>query len=141
MRNGTFAGRIGTDAETRYTNDQQAVTNFSLAVDRPKKNGEKQNPLWVKAVIWGKRGESLAQYLTKGSTVAITGAVDLERYENRDGETVTNLIVFVNEVSLLGGGSNNNENRNNNGNGNGNGGKKNNRRNEPEEIDDSDIPF
>jgi single-strand DNA-binding protein len=103
VKNGTFVGRLGNNAETRSTNDGQPVTNFSIAVDRPKKNGDKQQPLWVKAAFWGKRGEAVAQYLTKGSKVAISGDIDLETY-NSNGETKTQLVCRVNDLTLLGDG-------------------------------------
>ncbi len=104
MKTATFAGRIGQDAETRKTNGGDSVTNFSLAVDRPKKQGEKQAPIWVKAVLWGKRGETLAEYLTKGSRVVISGDIDLETYTNKQDATVTQLVCRVDQVTLLGGG-------------------------------------
>lgn len=104
MKNGTFVGRLGQNAETRKTNDGQSVTNFSLAVDRPKKNGDKTNPIWIKAAYWGTRGERVSQYLTKGTRVAISGDIDLESYNNKNGETITQLVVRVNDLTLLGGG-------------------------------------
>lgn len=103
MKNGTFAGRIGANAETRKAGDDQTVTNFNVAADRPKKNGEKQKPLWVKAVLWGRRGEALEQYLTKGTTVSISGDIDIETYKNREGEVVSQLVCRVDQVTLLGG--------------------------------------
>jgi single-strand DNA-binding protein len=103
VKNGTFAGRIGADAETRKAGDDQTVTNFNVAADRPKKNGEKQKPLWVKAALWGKRGQVLEQYLTKGTTVCIVGDIDIETYKNREGEVVSQIVCRVGDVTLLGG--------------------------------------
>jgi single-strand DNA-binding protein len=105
MKTGTFAGRIGQKAVTRSTGNDQSVTNFSIAVDRGKdrESGEKNAPLWIKAAIWGKRGEKLAQYLTPGTIVSVSGDIDLDSYE-KEGNTITQIKVRVDQLSLLGGG-------------------------------------
>ena len=104
MKNLTIAGNIGKDAETRRTQSGDAVTSFSIAVeDRiPKEKGT----IWFRCSLWGKRGESLAQYLTKGSKVAVSGELSIEVYEGK-----TNLTVKVDQVTLLGGGQDDNVSR------------------------------
>jgi single-strand DNA-binding protein len=104
MKNITIAGNIGKDAETRRTQSGDAVTSFSIAVeDRiPKEKGT----IWFRCSLWGKRGESLAQYLTKGSKVAVSGELSIEVYEGK-----TNLTVKVDQVTLLGGGQDDNVSR------------------------------
>jgi single-strand DNA-binding protein len=104
MKNITIAGNVGKDAETRRTQSGDAVTSFSIAVeDRiPKEKGT----IWFRCSLWGKRGESLAQYLTKGSKVAVSGELSIEVYEGK-----TNLTVKVDQVTLLGGGQDNNVSR------------------------------
>jgi single-strand DNA-binding protein len=104
MKNITIAGNIGKDAETRRTQSGDAVTSFSVAVeDRiPKEKGT----IWFRCSLWGKRGESLAQYLTKGSKVAVSGELSIEVYEGK-----TNLTVKVDQVTLLGGGQDDNVSR------------------------------
>ncbi len=109
MKNITIAGNIGKDAETRRTQSGDAVTSFSIAVeDRiPKEKGT----IWFRCSLWGKRGESLAQYLTKGSKVAVSGELSIEVYEGKTNLTVTNLTVKVDQVTLLGGGQDDNVSR------------------------------
>lgn len=97
MNNWNGAGRIGRDAATRQTKNGDKVTGFSLAVDQ-RKGGEKTT-LWADCSIWGERGEKLAQYLVKGTSIAIAGAIDLDVYEGQP-----KLKVDVREVTLLGGG-------------------------------------
>lgn len=104
MKNGTFAGRIGQKAVVRSTDGGQSVTNFSIAVDRGKdKDGEKNAPLWVRATMWGERGKKVAPYLTAGTIVSVSGDIELESYE-KEGNTITNIKVRVDQLSLLGGG-------------------------------------
>ena len=104
MKNITIAGNIGKDAETRRTQSGDAVTSFSIAVeDRIPKE---KSTIWFRCSLWGKRGESLAQYLTKGSKVAVSGELSIEVYEGK-----TNLTVKVDQVTLLGGGQDDNVSR------------------------------
>lgn len=102
MNQAFFAGRLGRDSELRHTGAGTAVLGFSLAVDQHRK-GEKTT-LWIDCSIWGDRAEKLAQYLTKGTCVAVTGEVGIRAYEARDGGTKSALTCNVRELTLLGGG-------------------------------------
>lgn len=94
MKNINLAGNIGKDAVVRRTQNGDAVAGFSVAV-----NDRKKNTTWFSVSLWGKRGEALAQYLTKGTQVAVNG--DLSTREH-DGKTY--LEVNANDVTLMGGG-------------------------------------
>ena len=97
MKSITIAGNIGRDAVTRSTQAGEAVTGWTVAVEERK--GQDKRTLWFDCNLWGKRGESLAQYLTKGSKVAVTGDLSTREHEGK-----TYLTVRVSEVTLLGGG-------------------------------------
>lgn len=101
MNNATFTGRLGRDAESRVTPSGKPVVNFSLAVDE-RRGGEKST-LWVSCAIWGERGEKLAQYLTKGAVVSVSGPVRVESYTAKSGEAASKLCLMVNDISLHGG--------------------------------------
>lgn len=105
MNSCVFVGRVGNDAELKSTSSGTSLTKFSLAVDRPKKGGEKQDPIWVRVTLWGKQAESLAQYITKGKQIAVSGEIDLRTYETSSGEERTDLTLNANRVTLLGGGA------------------------------------
>lgn len=79
--------RIGKDAEVRHTSSGETVAGLSLAFSYYDKNAEKgRGTQWVDGSLWGKRAETLAQYLTKGSTVAVTlEDVHIEEYQGRNG--------------------------------------------------------
>ena len=65
-------GNLGRDPELRYTQNGQAVTNFSLATSESwtDKSGERtEKTEWHRIVAWGKTAELCAQYLSKGRTV------------------------------------------------------------------------
>ena len=99
--NSTFIGRVGRNAEVRYTAGGQAVSNFSIAVDRFKKDAQ---PLWISVTLWGKLAESVSQYIVKGKLVAVSGEADLRSYETNGGEQRTELTVNAQGVKLLAGG-------------------------------------
>ena len=89
-------GRVGKDAQTRFTQGGDPVTGWSLAVDSG--YGDKKQTLWFDCSLWGKRGEKVAEYITKGSQLGVTGELGTREH---DGKTY--LTLRVGEVSLIGG--------------------------------------
>lgn len=100
MKTISIAGGIGRDAELRTTQNGDKVAGFSVAVDDGV--GQSKGTIWFDVSIWGKRAEALAQYLTKGTGVAVSG--DLGRREHNG---TTYLTVRADQVTLLGGGQRN----------------------------------
>lgn len=103
MIKATVPGKLGGDAETKNVG-QTTVTSFSVASDeRVKENGEwVKKTQWVRCAIWGKRGETLAQYLTKGASVTVFGALTLREYVNKEGKNTPSLEMNVDDVALQG---------------------------------------
>lgn len=123
MLNLTIAGTVGKDAVLRKTNNGDAVLGFSIAVDNGKdKNGNKRETTWVNCSIWGKRAESLEQYITKAKKMVLTGRPSVSVYEGKGSLTLS-----VNDFTFMGGGDRDDVQR---------------QHEEPRnDIDDSDIPF
>jgi len=96
MKQIVIAGRLGKAAELRRTQSGDPVLSFSVAVDDG--YGQNKRTLWFRCSLWGKRSEALADHLTKGSAVAVSGDLSTEEYQDK-----TNLTVRVNEVTLQGG--------------------------------------
>ena len=98
-------GNLAADAELKTTQAGANVCKFRLACNESwVKDGEKQDKTeWVSCVLWGKRGQALAQYLTKGKTIYAEGRLQTSSYE-KDGEKRYRTEVNVVEVILLGGG-------------------------------------
>ncbi len=95
MKNLTIAGRLTKDATTRDAGSDR-VTGFSVAVDDW--NGKTKGTLFFDVSWWGKRGETLAQYLTKGSSVTVSGDLGTREYEGK-----TYLTLRAHDVTLQGG--------------------------------------
>lgn len=69
----TDIGRIGRDAELRYTPSGDAVCNLAIACEYGRKGQDGKRPTqWVDATLWGKQAEAMAQYLVKGQQVHFT---------------------------------------------------------------------
>jgi single-strand DNA-binding protein len=80
--------RLGRDAEVRYAPSGDAVVNLSIAFNYGKADDGGNRPTqWIEAALWGKRAESLAQYLVKGSVHNFyLSDVHIETYQGQNGQ-------------------------------------------------------
>jgi single-strand DNA-binding protein len=100
MNNASLVGRAGRDAEARYLENGKMVANFTIAVNRRKRDSE---PLWVKVEIWGKPAQVAADYVKKGGLVGVSGEIDLDVWTDRNtGEERKQLKLVANDLRLLG---------------------------------------
>lgn len=70
-----LVGKVGRDAEMRYTPSGQAVTSFSVAVNEffTKDNQQQKKTTWFRVSCWGKLAENCNQYVKKGMEVLVEG--------------------------------------------------------------------
>ena len=95
-------GNLVRDPELSYTQQNQtAKCVFTIACNRPKKNGEDQGADYIRIITWGKRAETCDRYLSKGRKVAVSGPLRTGSYKDRDGKTVYTTDVWANEVEFL----------------------------------------
>lgn len=93
-------GRLGADPEVRYTQNNTAVANMSVATSERYKdsNGEWQESTeWHRVVAWGRLAEVCQQYLKKGSQVYFEGPVQTRSWEDKDGQKQ-----YTTEIKALG---------------------------------------
>jgi single-strand DNA-binding protein len=103
-----IAGNVGKDAELRRLGNGDPVLNFSVAVDQGKDaSGNKRDTLWVDCSVWGKRAESLQNYITKGTKLTLEGRPTVRAH---DGKAY--LGMSVNDLTFQGGGSDDRSNNN-----------------------------
>lgn len=100
MNSWSFTGNLGGDSESRFTPSGDAVVSFSVGVKSG--FGDKATTTWARCQMWGKRGESVAPYLTKGQLVGIVGELSVREYQDKQGQTKTSVDVRVNDLTLLG---------------------------------------
>lgn len=95
---------LGRDAELRYLHNGDAVTNLSLAFNYGRKGEDGKRPTqWVDAALFGKRAESLANYLLKGQRIAVTiDDVHIETYQTRDGGQGSKLAGSISNIEFAG---------------------------------------
>jgi len=103
MNNVILIGRLARDPELSYTpNTQTAVCRFTIAVDRPKKEGQDAGADFIRITVWGKQGENCDRYLAKGRQVAVQGRIQTGSYKDRNGDTVYTTDVIAERVEFLG---------------------------------------
>jgi len=95
-------GRLTRDPELRYTPAGVAVTQFTLAVDRPftSQSGEREAD-FIPVVTWRQLAETCANYLRKGRLTAVDGRIQVRNYENNEGKRVYVTDVIADNVRFL----------------------------------------
>ena len=100
-----LVGRLGKDAESKFTPSGTSVATFSIATNwrqKDQQTGEwKEHTDWHNIVLW--RAENVAPYLTKGTQVYVEGRLQTRNYENKEGRKVYVTEVVADELILLGG--------------------------------------
>ncbi len=99
MNSISIAGQLGKDAEQRFLPNGDAVASFSVADSQ----GKNKPTIWWNCSLFGKRAETLTQYLTKGQAVTVAGNVTQREYTDKDGNKRTAMDVRVNDIALQGG--------------------------------------
>lgn len=102
INNVVLIGRLTRDVDLRYTHQNQAVGQFTLAVNRNFKNQNGEYDAdFINCVIWGKSAENFANWTKKGNLVGITGRVQTRNYENQQGQRVYVTEVVAESFQLL----------------------------------------
>ena len=99
MNSITITGNLGKDAEMRALNDGTSVLSFSVADNQ----GKDKPSIWWNASLFGKRADSLQQYLTKGQQVTVVGTVSEREWTDKEGNKRKSMDVRVNDIALQGG--------------------------------------
>ena len=95
-------GRLTRDPEMRYTPSGVAVTQFTLAVDRPfTSGGGEREADFIPIVVWRQLAEQCANYLRKGRLAAVEGRIQVRNYENNEGRRVYVTEVIADNVRFL----------------------------------------
>ena len=103
MNSVVLIGRLARDPELSYTpSNQTAVCKFTIAVDRPRRNGEDAGADFIRITVWGRQAETCDRYLAKGRQVAVNGRIQTGSYKNKDGATVYTTDVIADRVEFLG---------------------------------------
>lgn len=99
MNSLTICGNLGKDAELRFLANGDPVLSFSVADSQ----GKDKPSIWWNASLFGKRAESLKDYLTKGQTVTVIGSVSEREWTDKEGQKRKSMDVRVSDIALQGG--------------------------------------
>ena len=96
-------GRLTRDPELRYTGNNTAVASFTVAVNRTYTNqaGEREAD-FINVVVWRRQAESVKNYLSQGSQVAIEGRLQVRNYDDQNGQRRYVTEVIADSVEFIG---------------------------------------
>ena len=107
-------GRVGADPEMRQSQGGTPITQFRMATDRRRQNGETEAD-WHSVVCWGRQAEAVAEYVRKGNRLYVSGSLAQNTFETEEGQRIHRTEIHAREVVFL----DSNGNGGSNGNGNG----------------------
>ena len=103
--------RLATETTLSYTpGNNTAVCRFTIAVDRPRRDGKDQGADFIRIVVWGRSAENCDRFLSKGRPVNVKGHLQTGSYKDKDGRTVYTTEVVADSaggVEFLGSGNGN----------------------------------
>jgi single-strand DNA-binding protein len=99
----TVIGNLTNDPELRFTPSGSAVANFTIAstprtFDRQSNEWKDGETLFLRAAVWREAAENVAESLTKGMRVIVSGRLKSRSYETKEGEKRTVIELEVDEI-------------------------------------------
>jgi single-strand DNA-binding protein len=137
MNKVVLIGRMVADPELNFqANSGMAICRFRLAVTRPFKKDETD---FINCIAFNKRAETIAQYLTKGRQLAVTGSIRTGSYDAKDGTKRYTTDIVVDSFEFIGSSKSNDNQGSNSFNQDSFGGM--NFEEDMMPVDDGDMPF
>jgi single-strand DNA-binding protein len=99
-------GNLTRDPQLRYLPSNMAVCEFGLATNRKWKDrdgNQKEEVCFVDVAAFGRGGEIINQYMTKGRTLLVEGYLRFESWTGQDGQKRSKLRVIVDNFQFVGG--------------------------------------
>lgn len=107
----TASGNVGNDFDLRFTPNNKAIGTFSLPVKQGW--GENEKTSWVTCKMFGERAQKMAQHITKGMKMTVTGEFVLEQWQH-EGKDHSRPVIIVNSIDFGSPANNQNQQGNNN---------------------------
>lgn len=103
MNKAFLIGRLTRDPELRYTGNNTAVASFTIAVNRTYTNqaGEREAD-FIPVVVWRRQAESVKNYLSQGSQVAVEGRIQVRNYDDQNGQRRYVTEIVADSVEFIG---------------------------------------
>lgn len=100
----TISGNLGADAQLRQTQTGSNILSMTVAVSERRKNqsGEWTEYVnWIDCTMFGKRAESIAPYMHKGTKVTVQGKLHQSKWQTQDGQNRSKIEVYVDEIEFM----------------------------------------
>lgn len=101
-------GNLTRDPELRTTPSGQSVASFSVATNRSWQDpsGEKKDAVEFHDIVaWGKLGELVSNYLSKGRKVLVVGRLQTRTWDAQDGSKRQKTEIVATDINFVGGGN------------------------------------
>ena len=96
-----LAGRLVADPAVRYTENEAAVTNFRLAINRGSKKKGTDTTDFINCVAFGGLAKICGEYLKKGKLVAVEGRLNVRSFAGKDGQKKSATEVIIDDMQML----------------------------------------
>ena len=102
-----LAGNLTRDPQVKFLANEKAVANFGMAINRRYRTADgeqREETTFVDIEAWGRTGELVGQYLTKGRSCLVEGRLKFDSWEDQQsGQKRSRLVVVADNVQFLGG--------------------------------------
>ena len=100
----SIGGNLVRDAELRATAGGSFILTFDVAVNERRKRDDgtwADEPSYIRCKLFGKRAQSVQPHLTKGCKVAVQGKLRQERWQTKEGQNRSEIVVLVDEIEFM----------------------------------------
>jgi len=95
----TVSGNVVRDPELRFTNNNKAVCEFTVAWNQMARDGQEKKAHFFDCVAWEKMAESVSENARRGQRVTVTGRLNFESWE-KDGQKRNKVNLVVEDVGM-----------------------------------------
>ena len=94
-----LAGNLTKDVELRYTQQGMAIANFSIAVNKGKKDNQKT--FFANCVAFKETAENLSKYVVKGNNIYVEGEIETQEWTDKEGNKKSKDVIVCNVVKYI----------------------------------------
>jgi single-strand DNA-binding protein len=99
MNSVNVVGNLTADPESRSTNSGKSICNLRMAVNDG--FGDNKKTVFIDVETWEKQADICAEFLQKGSSVAVSGRLKQDTWETNDGKKASKILIVANTVDFL----------------------------------------
>ena len=96
-----LGGRLTADPELKTTPSGVSVTSFSIAVNKPPRNGEQQDPFFINCTAWRQTAEFITRYFRRASSICVVGSLQTRSWTDQQGQKRFATDIVADEVFFV----------------------------------------